>query len=57
LPINKKTVIVFVNEQVAPGFYHPDKKYWMIWSGWANLELNNFTPTHWMPLPEPPEKK
>jgi len=29
--------------------------YWRPWGGWGNRNSAAVTPTHWMPLPAPPE--
>jgi hypothetical protein len=29
--------------------------YWRPWGGWGNRNQAEVHPTHWMPLPEPPQ--
>lgn len=29
--------------------------YWRPWGGWGNRNAADVHPTHWMPLPEPPQ--
>ena len=31
--------------------------YWRPWGGWGNRNSATVTPTHWQPLPEPPESQ
>jgi Protein of unknown function (DUF551) len=54
LPEDKKTVIAFNGEHIAPAFYHAEQDYWMAWTGWRNLDLYPFYPSHWMPFPDYP---
>lgn len=35
--------------------WHDEDKEWVIWPGGRPLAYLAVTPTHWMPLPEPPE--
>ncbi len=30
--------------------------YWRPWGGWGNRNSSTVTPTHWMPLPHPPQR-
>lgn len=31
--------------------------YWRPWGGWGNRNSSTVEPTHWMPLPTPPEQE
>ena len=39
--------------------WYDDKRwaigYWRPWGGWGNRNSTDVSPTHWMPLPEPPD--
>lgn len=52
-PKDGKDVLVFThNGLVRLAFY--DKALGGVWSSWPGR--NQCTPTHWMPLPAPPEQ-
>lgn len=31
--------------------------YWRPWGGWGNRNSSRVNPTHWMPLPSPPDER
>lgn len=50
---------VYTCDRSAKTVYFDDKRYaigyWRPWGGWGNRNRSRVSPTHWMPLPEPPK--
>lgn len=60
LPENISTVIVAVKEMEYPttAWYSDlDNAWYLTEKDFFRLKNNEFTVTHWMPLPEPPEEE
>lgn len=51
LPENVKLVLIW------SALKRPELGYYSQTSGWWALGVSAIIPTHWMPLPEPPEKE
>lgn len=48
--------ILIVCGRTRLGFYHPADKRWREYDGTGYGLSLDFTPSHWMPLPEPPKE-
>jgi len=57
LPENGETVIMaHIAEGSVTGFYATYGGYWAMYTAGRSIRLADGEVTHWMPLPEPPEK-
>jgi len=52
LPEPYTTIIATDGIFTLPSFYNIEHKLWLGWTGWKHLNLIDFTPTYWTPLPE-----
>ena len=61
LPPRKEPVLIcFMDGKMEVGFWHDQDEDFTYWCGCVNdgyLEELDCDPTHWMPLPEPPESE